>query len=193
MAVSVEQGAQRSAGARLARASKLAAEEQDQRDDATDVDRGRSPGGRPTRRGNRQPRDVVIADAQRARAREQHRDRDQTNATAPRWRSSVSMVVARCRAFVEAARWNGQAPHTTTGARGKANPLPDRNCRAGTIASSTTGRVSTAQPSPADAKRRSRPAVGYSTASAACSGSTGFRAASGVTGRLHHGRPGRRG
>ncbi len=52
----------------------------------------------------------------------------------------VSIVVAPCRRFVQAARWNGQAPHTTTGAASvSAAHCQLVNCQAGTIESSTTG------------------------------------------------------
>ena len=41
---------------------------------------------------------------------------DQPNAASTPIDTSVSMVVAPWRRFVHAARWNGQAPHTATGA-----------------------------------------------------------------------------
>ena len=65
---------------------------------------------------------------------------------------SVSIVAAPWRRFVSAARWNGQAPHTTTGeARVNASHCQWSNCRAGTIDSSITGRLS-----PAETSRRCR-------------------------------------
>ncbi len=70
---------------------------------------------------------------------------DQTNAASVPIEMSVSMVAARWRALVQAARWKGSAPQTTTG--------PDRvstshcqlvNCSAGIIDSSRTGADRTA-------------------------------------------------
>ena len=53
---------------------------------------------------------------------------------------SVSMVAAPCRALTSAARWNGHAPHTTTGeASASESHCQFRNCSAGTMASTTTG------------------------------------------------------
>ena len=54
----------------------------------------------------------------------------------------VSMVAAPWRRFVHAARWNGAAPHTTTGAA----RVSDSHCQcsnwsAGIIAMATTGTV----------------------------------------------------
>ncbi len=52
----------------------------------------------------------------------------------------VSMVAAPCRALVQAARWKGSAPQTTTGAASvRESHCQLSNWRAGTIASSTTG------------------------------------------------------
>ena len=58
----------------------------------------------------------------------------------------MSIVVAACRRLSHAARWNGQAPHTTTGVAS----VSDAHCQAsnwsaGTIDSSTTGTVSSAE------------------------------------------------
>src|SRR3546814_20639619 len=53
---------------------------------------------------------------------------------------SVSMVAVAWRRLSHAARWNGQAPHVTTGAaRVSDNHCHASNCRAGTIASRITG------------------------------------------------------
>jgi hypothetical protein len=41
---------------------------------------------------------------------------DQPNAASTPTDTSVSMVDAPCRRFAQAARWNGHAPHTATGA-----------------------------------------------------------------------------
>ena len=58
---------------------------------------------------------------------------------------SVSMVVAPWRRLVHVARWNGHAPHTTTGeARAKASHCHSSNCSAGTIDSAITGMASAA-------------------------------------------------
>ena len=46
----------------------------------------------------------------------------------------VSMVAARWRRLTQAARWNGKAPHTTTGeARVSDSHCQLSNCRAGTM------------------------------------------------------------
>ena len=73
---------------------------------------------------------------------------DQPNAASTPIDTSVSMVEVPWRRLVQAARWKGQAPHTTTGAAS----VSDAHCQysnwnAGTIASSTTGTVSTAESS----------------------------------------------
>jgi hypothetical protein len=58
---------------------------------------------------------------------------------------SVSIVAAPWRRFVQAARWNGHAPHTTTGAASVSDShCQEVNCSAGTIAIATTGTVRTA-------------------------------------------------
>ena len=59
---------------------------------------------------------------------------------------SVSIVDVPCRRLVHAARWNGHAPHTTTGAASVSDShCQFVNCRAGTIAIAMTGTVSTAE------------------------------------------------
>src|SRR5215216_7953824 len=56
----------------------------------------------------------------------------------------VSIVDVPCRRLTHAARWNGQAPHTTTGAaKVSESHCQFVNCQAGTIASAITGMVST--------------------------------------------------
>ena len=61
---------------------------------------------------------------------------------------SVSMVAAPCRRLVQAARWNGSAPQTTTGAaRVSDSHCQASNCSGGTIAIAMTGTVSTRQTS----------------------------------------------
>ena len=58
---------------------------------------------------------------------------------------SVSMVVAPWRRFTQVARWNGQAPHTTTGeASANASHIHSSNCSAGIIDSAITGMASAA-------------------------------------------------
>ena len=55
------------------------------------------------------------------------------------------MVAAPWRRFVHAARWNGQAPQTTTGeASVNASHCQLVNCSIGTIDSATTGSVNAA-------------------------------------------------
>ena len=61
---------------------------------------------------------------------------------------SVSIVELPCRRLAHAARWNGSAPHTTTGAaRVSDSHCQLVNCHAGTIAIATTGTVSTRETS----------------------------------------------
>ncbi len=56
------------------------------------------------------------------------------------------MVAAPCRAPVYAARWNGSPPQTTTGAASVSESHCQlSNCRAGTMASSTTGTASSTE------------------------------------------------
>ena len=59
--------------------------------------------------------------------------------------TSVSIVAVACRRFAHAARWNGQAPHRTTGvASCSASHCQLSNCSAGIIESSSTGSESSA-------------------------------------------------
>ena len=52
----------------------------------------------------------------------------------------VSIVAARCRRLVQAFRWNGQPPQSTTGvASARLTHCHPSNCRAGTMASMSTG------------------------------------------------------
>ncbi len=99
---------------------------------------------------------------------------DQPNAASTPTETSVSMVVLPCRRFSRAARWNGHAPQTTTGAA----RVSDSHCQpstwsAGTIAISTTGRLSSAE---ASSRWRSPSSSG--------SRSSGSPAAGSVAGRL---------
>src|SRR4051794_29347666 len=82
---------------------------------------------------------------------------DQPNAARTPSDTSVSIVVVPCRRFVHAARWNGQAPHTTTGAASVSDShCQYSNCSAGTIAIATTGTVSTADPTSRSSPELSR-------------------------------------
>ncbi|CAM5681260.1 hypothetical protein SVIOM74S_00625 [Streptomyces violarus] len=72
--------------------------------------------------------------------------RDQPNAASVPRETSVSMVAAPCRAFVQAARWNGSPPQTTTGAaRVSESHCQLSNWSAGIIASRTTGTARAAE------------------------------------------------
>ncbi len=65
---------------------------------------------------------------------------DQPNAASTPIETSVSMVEVPCRALAQAARWNGSAPQTTTGAASVSESHCQlSNCSAGTIAIATTG------------------------------------------------------
>ncbi|MGX1300948.1 hypothetical protein RKD35_002436 [Streptomyces albogriseolus] len=71
---------------------------------------------------------------------------DQPNAASVPTDTRVSMVAAPCRRLVQAARWKGAAPHTTTGAaRVRESHCQWSNCSGGTIASRTTGRASSTE------------------------------------------------
>ncbi len=96
--------------------------------------------------------------------------KDQPKAARVPSETRVSMVAAPCRRLVQAARWNGRPPWTTTGpVRAKASHCQLVNCRAGTIDSMTTGMLRTALIS----RRSSRgSAAGCSAAVAGPDGST---------------------
>src|ERR1700738_4298631 len=68
---------------------------------------------------------------------------DQPSAASVPIEISVSIVAAPCRRLDHAARWNGHAPHATTGTA-SANEIHCQyaNCSAGTIAIAITGTVS---------------------------------------------------
>ena len=71
---------------------------------------------------------------------------DQANAAIVPSETSVSIVAAPWRRFTHAARWKGQPPHTMTGAASVSdNHCQYVNCSAGTIATTTTGRLSAAE------------------------------------------------
>ena len=69
---------------------------------------------------------------------------DQPNAASVPIEMSVSMVAAPWRRFSHAARWNGHAPHTITGAASASEAhCQEVNCSAGIIAIAMTGTAST--------------------------------------------------
>ena len=72
--------------------------------------------------------------------------RDQRYAALTPIEMSVSMVATPCRALVQAARWKGRAPHTTTGeASASAAHCQSSNCRGRTIETTRTGSARTAE------------------------------------------------
>jgi hypothetical protein len=87
------------------------------------------------------------------------------------------MVAAPCRAFVQAARWKGRPPQTTTGAaRVSESHCQLSNCRAGTIARRITGTARTAE----TARRRPRADSSGSSSSVAEVSSRGGAGSSAV-------------
>ncbi len=71
---------------------------------------------------------------------------DQTVAAMTPSATRVSMVDEPCRPARHAARWNGQAPHVTTGSASTATThCQPSNCSAGIIDSATTGTARTAE------------------------------------------------
>ena len=73
---------------------------------------------------------------------------DQPNAANTPTLIRVSMVAAPCRRFIQAARWNGHAPHTTTGAaRVRLSHCQLSNCQGATMASTSTGTVNAVETS----------------------------------------------
>ena len=90
----------------------------------------------------------------------------------------MSIVVAACRRLSHAARWNGQAPHTTTGVAS----VSDAHCQAsnwsaGTIASSTTGTVSSAETTSRCCRRASSGSASSSGSATPASAGAGSAAA----------------
>ena len=72
-------------------------------------------------------------------------------------------MAAPCRRLVHAARWNGSAPHTATGAvERQRRHCQYGNCSTGTIAMATTG---TASPTQTSSRVRSSAAPGPSAPS----------------------------
>ena len=97
---------------------------------------------------------------------------DHRNAASVPIDTSVSMVTAPWRRFTAAARWNGQAPQSTTGAASASEThCHCGNCSAGTIASAITGTARTAL-----TMSRSRSPVSSASAPAAGSLGAGMRA-----------------
>ena len=71
---------------------------------------------------------------------------DQPNAASTPTEISVSIVAVARRRLAHAARWNGRAPQTTTGAASVSEShCQFVNCSGGTIASTKTGSASTAE------------------------------------------------
>lgn len=89
--------------------------------------------------------------------------------------TSVSIVAAPCRRLVNAARWKGSPPHTTTGAASVSESHCQlSNCRAGTMDMRITGAASSAE-----TVSRCRRAASSGSASSSAAGSV---AASGGAG-----------
>lgn len=71
---------------------------------------------------------------------------DQAYAAMTPSETRVSIVVARWRRLMIVARWKGSAPHTTTGVvRANTTHCQPRNCQAGIIEMSMTGKASAAE------------------------------------------------
>ena len=78
---------------------------------------------------------------------------DQPNAASTPTEMSVSIVAVAWRRFAHAARWNGSAPQTTTGAASVSDShCQFSNCSGGIIAIASTGSVSAVETS---SRRRS--------------------------------------
>ena len=85
---------------------------------------------------------------------------------------SVSIVAAPWRRFAQAARWNGHAPHTTTGAASVSDSHCQlSNCSGGIIAIASTGSISASETS-----RRCRSGAVSSISSAAAGSAEGSTA-----------------
>ncbi len=75
------------------------------------------------------------------------------------------MVAVRSRRFFHAARWNGSPPHSTTGvARASETHIQPANRSGGTIASTTTGTVSSALSTSRSRRDRVWPGAGRGNA-----------------------------
>ena len=74
---------------------------------------------------------------------------------------SVSIVAVPWRRFAQAARWNGQAPQSTTGvAKLSASHCQLSNCSAGIIETSSTGSAEDGGEDQPEAQRRGLVALG---------------------------------
>src|SRR3954453_22205365 len=108
---------------------------------------------------------------------------DQPSAASVPIDTRVSIVDVPCRRLVHAARWNGQPPWATTGqASARLIHGQSLNCQAGTIASTTTGTVSTTEIS-SRSRRSSRPPSSRSAPGALAGGGAGGGGGGGVAGR----------
>ena len=71
---------------------------------------------------------------------------DHPNAASTPTEISVSIVAVPCLRFAHAARWNGQAPQTTTGAASVSDShCQDSNCSGGIVAIASTGSISASE------------------------------------------------
>ena len=94
---------------------------------------------------------------------------DHANAASTPSEISVSIVAAPCLRFAHAARWNGNAPHTTTGAASVSDShCQVSNCSGGIIAIASTGSISASETS-----RRWRSGAVSSVSSAAAGSADG--------------------
>ena len=113
---------------------------------------------------------------------------DHPNAASVPTEMRVSMVAAPWRRLAHAARWNGSAPHTTTGAANVSDSHCQLlNCRAGIMAMASTGRVEQRRDDQPVAQRVASRST--STASDRCPAAfgTGRGQGGGVAGRLDRG------
>ena len=94
---------------------------------------------------------------------------DHANAASTPSEISVSIVAVACLRFAHAARWNGSAPHTTTGAASVSDShCQDSNCSGGIIDIASTGSISASETS-----SRWRSGAVSSVSSSAAGGSVG--------------------
>ncbi len=71
---------------------------------------------------------------------------DQPNAASTPTEMSVSIVAVACLRLTQAARWNGQAPQSTTGAaQVRLSHCQLSNCSGGIMARTSTGAVSASE------------------------------------------------
>ena len=80
---------------------------------------------------------------------------DQPKAASTPTEISVSIVAVACLRFAHAARWNGSAPQTTTGAASVSDSHCQlSNCSGGIIAIASTGSISASEIEQAPPQRR---------------------------------------